>query len=163
MTQETKTDAQTHGKTQGQREDENQLRDLAYRYAQMMDRRDFDMLPQVFAEDGKLIGPGYEMQGFDVLRQGLSALEQISATLHAVLNTYFEIDGDRAKGEVYCVANHLYEKEGVPFKLDMGIRYEDEYARGEAGWVIQSRFFNMVWETDRPMVIDASGQPQKAD
>ncbi|MFK7895766.1 MAG: nuclear transport factor 2 family protein [Myxococcota bacterium] len=145
------------------REEEAQLRDLAYRYAQMMDRRDFDMLPLVFAEDGELIGPGYTMQGFDVLRQGLSALEQFSATLHGVLNTYFEVAGDTASGEVYCVANHVYEKDGVPFKLDMGIRYEDTYARSGAGWVIQTRRFNMVWETDRPMTIDAHGQPQKSD
>lgn len=143
-----------------QREDENQLRDLAYRYARMMDRRHFDWLPEVFAEDGALIGPGYEMKGFDQLRAGLAALEQFSATLHGVLNTYFEIDGDSATGEVYCVANHVHEVDGVPFKLDMGIRYEDQYARQANGWVIVRRFFNMVWETDTPMRVAADGKPQ---
>jgi hypothetical protein len=147
--------------TAAQREDECQLRDLAYRYARMMDRRSFEWLPEVFAADGKLIGPGYEMQGHEVLRQGLQGLDQFSATLHGVLNTYFEIDGDKATGEVYCVANHVYEKDGVPFKLDMGIRYDDTYTRSASGWVIQSRFFNMVWETDRPMRIAADGTPEK--
>jgi hypothetical protein len=145
------------------REDELQLRDLAFRYARMMDRREFDWLPRVFGAEGVLSGPGYEMQGHDQLRQGLKGLEQFSATLHGVLNTYFEIDGDTATGEVYCVANHIYEKDGVPFKLDMGIRYEDNYTREAEGWVIQRRFFNMVWETDRPMKIGADGQPKKAD
>ncbi|MCP4907879.1 MAG: nuclear transport factor 2 family protein [bacterium] len=145
--------------TAARREDEVQLRDLAFRYARMMDRRQFDLLPRVFAADGILSGPGYEMEGHDQLRKGLQSLEQFSATLHGVLNTYFEIDGDRATGEVYCVANHLYEKEGVPFKLDMGIRYEDRYAREAAGWVIERRVFNMVWETDMPMKIEAKGQP----
>lgn len=149
--------------TAARREDEHQLRDLANRYARMMDRRRFEWLPQVFAEDGSLIGPGYEMKGHDQLRQGLKGLEQFSATLHAVLNTYFEIDGDTARGEVYCVANHIHEKEGVSFKLDMGIRYEDHYVRQSGDWVIQSRFFNMVWETDRPMTIGADGQPKKAE
>ena len=148
--------------TAARREDELQLRDLAFRYARMMDQREFDWLPQVFAEDGSLIGPGYEMKGHAQMRQGLKGLEQFSATLHGVLNTYFEIDGDAAKGEVYCVANHVHEEAGVPFKLDMGIRYEDDYVRQANGWVIKRRFFNMVWETDTPMRFAADGTPQKA-
>ena len=141
------------------REDETQLSELARRYARMMDRMDFDMLPGVFASDGVLSGPGYEMTGHDQLRQGLQALDQFSATLHAVLNTYFEIDGDRATGEVYCVANHVHVVDGVPFKLDMGIRYQDEYVRGEDQWLIKRRVFVLVWETDQPMRVTAQGQP----
>ncbi len=146
-------------RTTAQREDEAQLRDLAYRYARMMDRRAFDWLPQVFAEEGELVGPGYAMTGHTELRQGLKGLEQFSATLHGVLNTYFEIEGDRATGEVYCVANHVLEKEGVAFKLDMGIRYDDRYVRGPGGWVIERRFFNMIWETETPMRVGPDGNP----
>jgi len=152
-------DPMASDETAALREDELQLRDLAFRYARMMDRRRFDWLPQVFAEDGELIGPGYEMKGHEQMHQGLKGLEQFSATLHGVLNTYFDIDGDAATGEVYCVANHVYEKEGMPFKLDMGIRYEDRYTRQANGWVIARRFFNMVWETDRPMWVGADGRP----
>ena len=145
--------------TPDRREDEARLRDLAGRYARMMDRMSFDDLPTVFAADGVLSGPGYEMTGHDQLRAGLQSLDQFSATLHGVLNTYFEIEGDRAKGEVYCVANHVHEVEGIPFKLDMGIRYEDDYVRQGEIWVIARRFFNMVWETDTPMRVSADGKP----
>ena len=148
------------------REDEAQLRELAGRYAQMMDRLAFDRLPDVFAEDGVLAGPGYEMTGHDQLRAGLQSLDQFSATLHGVLNMYFEIDADnpdRATGEVYCVANHVHEVEGIPFKLDMGIRYEDDYKRVPGGWVIARRKFNMVWETDLPMRMSADGKPLAAE
>ena len=145
------------------REDEIQLRELAERYARMMDRMNFDWLSQVFAEDGVLAGPGYEMTGHDQLRQGLQSLDQFSATLHSVLNTYFEIDGDRATGEIYCVANHVHEIASIPFKLDMGIRYEDTYSRVAGEWVIARRAFNMVWETHRPMRLDAQGKPLAAE
>ena len=145
--------------TPDRREDEARLRDLAGRYARMMDRMSFDDLPRVFAADGVLSGPGYEMTGHDQLRAGLQSLDQFSATLHGVLNTYFEIEGDRAKGEVYCVANHVHEVDGIPFKLDMGIRYEDDYVRQGEIWVIARRFFNMVWETDTPMRVSADGKP----
>jgi hypothetical protein len=141
------------------REDEVQLRELAGRYARMMDRMDFDMLPSVFAGDGVLSGPGYEMTGHAQLRQGLQALDQFSATLHCVMNAYFEIEGDRATGEVYCVANHVHVVDGVPFKLDMGIRYQDEYVRGEDEWLIHRRVFVLVWETDQPMRFAADGKP----
>jgi len=142
------------------REDEARLRDTALRYARMMDRMSFDDLPTVFAEDGVLSGPGYEMTGHDQLRAGLQSLDQFDATLHGVLNTYFEIDGDRATGEVYCVANHVHQVDGIPFKLDMGIRYQDEYTRQGDIWVIQRRTFHMVWETDTPMRVSADGKPQ---
>ena len=145
--------------TPDRREDEARLRETAFRYARMMDRMSFDDLPTVFADDGVLSGPGYEMTGHDELRAGLQSLDQFEATLHGVLNTYFEIDGDRAKGEVYCVANHVHQVEGIPFKLDMGIRYEDDYTRKGDLWVIQRRFFNMVWETDTPMRVSADGKP----
>ncbi|MGB0618300.1 MAG: nuclear transport factor 2 family protein [Myxococcota bacterium] len=144
------------------REDEARLRDLALRYARMMDNLSFDDLPTVFADDGVLSGPGYEMTGHDQLRAGLQSLDQFEATLHGVLNTYFEIDGDRATGEVYCVANHVHQVDGLPFKLDMGIRYADEYTRKGEIWVIQRRVFNMVWETDTPMRVSADGKPQAA-
>lgn len=144
------------------REDEAQLRDLAYRYARMMDRMAFDWLPRVFAADGVLAGPGYTMTGHDELRAGLQALDQFQATLHGVLNTYFEIDGDDATGEVYCVANHVHTVEGIPFKLDMGIRYEDTYRREAEGWVIALRKFHLIWETDTPMRVAADGRPLSA-
>ena len=133
------------------REDEARLRDLAHRYARMMDRMSFDDLPTVFSADGVLSGPGYEMTGHDQLRAGLQSLDQFSATLHGVLNTYFEIDGDRASGEVYCVANHVHEVEGIPFKLDMGIRYRDRYRRVDGRWLIASRELVLVWEQELPL------------
>lgn len=149
--------------TAARREDELQLRDLSFRYARMMDRKQFDWLPDVFAKDGGIIGPGYEMLGHEALRKGLRGLDRFSATLHGVLNTYFEIDGDTATGEVYCVANHVHQKEGVPFKLDMGIRYDDTYVRQAKGWVMDRRIFNMIWETDTPMRVDTNGRPKRGD
>ena len=58
----------------------------------------------------------------------------------------------------------MYKRQvdGLPFKLDMGIRYADEYTRKGEIWVIQRRVFNMVWETDTPMRVSADGKPQAA-
>lgn len=144
-----------------EREDERELRKLAYRYARMIDRRSWYEIPEVFTEDASLSGPGYSMDGHDALREGLKAIGMYSSTLHCVHNQLAWIEGDRATGELYCVANHLYEKEGVPFKLDMGIRYEDRYVRSDAGWRIAERVLNLVWQQDLPLEVDASGTPAR--
>ena len=82
---------------------------------------------------------------------GLATIDQFSATLHCVHNQIAEISGDEASGEIYCVANHLLEKDGVPFKLDMGIRYEDRYERGPEGWRIAERVLNLIWQQELPL------------
>jgi len=139
------------------RDDERLLRQLAYRYARLIDRRDWEEIPRVFTETASLTGPGYAMTGYRELKAGLQAIEMYSATLHCVHNQIAEIDGDFATGELYCVANHLHEKNGVPFKLDMGIRYEDRYERGSDGWRIAERVLNLIWQQDLPLETSADG------
>jgi hypothetical protein len=139
------------------RDDEVELRKLAYRYARMIDRREWGDLAKVFTADARLAGPGYAMSGHDELRAGLATIDQFSATLHGVLNQIAEIEGDRATGEIYCVANHLHEKGGVPYKLDMGIRYEDRYQRTAEGWRIAERILNLIWQQDLPLEMSGGG------
>jgi len=124
----------------------------------MIDRRDWDEIPRVFAENACLSGPGYSMNGHGELSAGLQQIELYSATLHCIHNQIVTIDGPLATGELYCVANHLYEKDGVPFKMDMGIRYEDRYERGPDGWRIVERLLNLIWQQDLPLEM-AAGLP----
>ncbi|MHA7837176.1 MAG: nuclear transport factor 2 family protein [bacterium] len=139
--------------------DERALRQLAYRYARMIDRRDWGLLPLVFTETAHLSGPGYAMNGHAELREGLATIDRFSATMHCVMNPVFEIEGEGggARGEIYCVANHLHEREGVPLKLDMGIRYEDRYERTGAGWRIAERVLNLVWQQELPLETSGGG------
>ncbi|MBW1883442.1 MAG: nuclear transport factor 2 family protein [Deltaproteobacteria bacterium] len=139
-----------------EREDERELRKLAYRYARMIDRRDWDLIPQVFSEDARLSGPGYEMKGHQGLREGLKQIEMYSSTMHCVHNQTSQLEASDGTGELYCVANHLYEKQGIPFKLDMGIRYEDHYVRGPEGWRIADRVLNLIWQQDLPLEMGAA-------
>ncbi len=137
-------------------EDEHELRQLAYRYARMIDRRDWQAIPEVFAVDASLEGPGYAMRGHDELRSGLAAIEMFSATLHCVHNLIVCVEGETASGEIYCVANHVHEKDGVALKLDMGIRYEDRYVRSEGGWRIAERSLILIWQQELPLELPSS-------
>ena len=81
------------------------------------------------------------------------------ATLHCVHNHRVELDGDAAEGEAYCVANHLHEVDGVPYKLDWGVRYGDRYRRDAGVWRIARRELRVVWEQDLPLRPVGSGGP----
>ena len=134
-----------------QREDELAIRDLANRYARMIDRRDWPELPRVFTPDCELSGQGYLMRGHAELDAGLRKIDMFSATLHCVLNQVTCLDGDRGTGEFYCIANHIHEREGVQYKLDMGIRYDDHYLRTPDGWRLAKRVLNLIWQQDLPL------------
>lgn len=142
-------------------EDEARLRKLAFRYARMIDRRDWSLIGAVFSAEARLEGPGYAMNGHAELTGGLQKIDMFSATLHCVHNHDVEFGGgeDAATGELYCVANHLLEKDGVPFKLDMGIRYEDRYVREAGDWKIAERVLNLIWQQELPLTMSAKGEP----
>ncbi len=143
------------------REDELAIRDLANRYARMIDRRDWPELPRVFTPDCELSGQGYRMRGHAELDRGLRKIDMYSVTLHCVLNQVTRLDGDRATGEFYCIANHIHEREGVAYKLDMGIRYDDRYVRTADGWRLAKRVLNLIWQQDLPLdlSIEALAKP----
>lgn len=150
------------------REDELAIRDLACRYARVVDRHDYALIPRVFTPDCELTGVGFRMRGHAELDAGLRKIEMYSATLHCVHNQTTHLAGDRAEGEFYCVANHIHERDGVPYKLDMGIRYEDEYVRTADGWRIARRTLVLIWQQDLPLDLSpsaakgASGSAAKA-
>lgn len=133
------------------REDELSIRDLANRYARMVDRRDWSEIPRVFTPDCELSGQGYRMRGHAELDAGLRKIDMFSATLHCVLNQVTRLDGELGTGEFYCIANHIHERDGVAYKLDMGIRYEDRYVRTADGWRLGKRVLNLIWQQDLPL------------
>ena len=125
---------------------------MAYRYARAVDRRDWSLAATLFTEDAVLTGARFELVGVERILRGLRSVERYRATFHAVHNQTLEIDVDDATGETYCVANHLLERDGRPFKLDWGIRYQDRYRRGEDGaWRIARRELIVDWEQELPL------------
>jgi len=96
-----------------------------------------------------LKGARFELVGRDQILRGLRRVERYRATFHAVHNQTLEIAGDEAAGETYCVANHVFERDGRPVKRDWGIRYQDRYRRGaDAAWRIARRELIVDWEQE---------------
>jgi uncharacterized protein (TIGR02246 family) len=132
-------------------EDRLALQELAARYARAVDRRDYDAFVALFTDDGVLCGPGYVMKAHGEIEKGIRLIEQYEATQHCVHQQLVDVRGDAARGETYCVARHVYEKAGVKRKLDMGVRYQDEYRRERGAWRFVRRELVLDWTQDLPL------------
>ena len=97
-----------------------------------------------------LVGPRFELAGREAIVRGLRSVERYRATFHAVLNQLFELSGDEASGETYCLASHLFERDGEPRKLDWAIRYQDRCRRAAGVWRFVRRELIVDWEQDLP-------------
>lgn len=131
--------------------DKQALLELVQTYASAVDRRDYASFAATFTDDGQLSGPGFTYNGRAEIESNITVIEQFSATQHHVTNQLLTIVGDLATGETYCTAAHIHEKDGQQRKMDMAIRYQDEFAREVAGWKIKSRALEVDWVQDLPL------------
>ena len=137
--------------------DENALLQLAYRYAQAVDRRDADALVSVFTEDGIIARPGSVWQGHEKLRGIIARLNTLyGATLHTVRNQTADLNGDTAQGETHCVAMHILKSdEGKRTRMDMGIRYQDSFVRQDGVWRFARRGLIVDWVENTELMPEA--------
>ncbi len=132
-------------------EDRLALQELAARYARAVDRRDYAAFVALFTPGAVLCGPGYAMTGPTEIDRGIRLIEQYEATQHCVHQQLVDVHGDTATGETYCVARHVYTKDGTRRKLDMGVRYQDHYHRDSGTWRIHRRELVLDWTQDLPL------------
>jgi len=119
---------------------------LMYRYAACADRKDYAGFGEVFCDDAIFDFSGRLVEGIEAIRQMMLALEKYSLTQHQVFNVLYDVAGDEASGETYCLASHLLQEEGATVKLDMGIIYRDVLRRMPGGWRIARRDFDLLWQ-----------------
>jgi uncharacterized protein (TIGR02246 family) len=133
-------------------EDRLALQELVARYARAVDRRDYAAFSALFTADGVLHGPGYAMRAHGEIEKGIRLIERYESTQHCVHQQLVDVRGDTATGETYCVARHVYSRDGIARKLDMGIRYLDEYVRSDREWRFVRRELVLDWTQDLPAV-----------
>ena len=129
------------------------IQQLAYRYAHTVDHRKYEQFNQVFTPDGQLLLPKFPAcEGLSAICDAIRHIEQYKRTLHHMHNVLADVVGDSATSEIYCVAEHIYDgQDGREWKMDWGIRYEDDLLRTAAGWRIAKRRLNLIWTQDAPL------------
>ncbi len=130
-----------------------ELNQLAYRYAKAVDSCDVALLQQVFAPDGRLRSyhPGAEqpfadLVGHDQLAMVPNAMRGMyAATAHMMTNHLVSVDGEKATGEVLCIARHLTQDDTGAVSRNVIIRYVDSYVRSDGNWLIADRQIRFLW------------------
>lgn len=120
-----------------QLQDQFEIQQLLYRYAEAADSRNADAYCACFKDGQVQLTGAYTLNdGHEVVRM---LGQTFSWTMHNVHNHVHQIESDQARGYTYCVASHVTELNGQKSRLDMYIRYDDLLQRTAQGWVFVSR------------------------
>ena len=118
---------------------------LSNLYASIIDQRKFSSLNSIMWDDFSMLGQ-FEINGLENFITAMQQLENYQSTMHQVMNIQGEWEENLYKGETYCIASHMFDKDDKPYKLDMGIIYSDviEIRDGTAKFL--SRTFSLKWQ-----------------
>ena len=118
---------------------------LSNLYASIIDQRKFSSLSTIMWDEFSMSGH-FEITGLENFIAAMQQLENYQSTMHQVMNIQGEWEEDLYKGETYCIASHMFDKDDKPYKLDMGIIYSDviEIRDGTAKFL--SRTFLLKWQ-----------------
>ena len=128
-------------------EDHVAISRLMYRYARCADARDYEGFADVFCPDAQFDLRGELVSSLPDIQQMMHNLDTYSRTQHFVHNVLYDVEGEQAQGQTYCLACHLQQTPGGAVKIDMGITYDDILRRTPDGWRIARRLFNLLWSS----------------
>jgi ketosteroid isomerase-like protein len=143
----------------GEAADRLAIRELFDAYAHCADRRDATGQMALFTPDTRFLvymdsrseQPTQELHGREALAPVFDNLNTYQATMHFSGQSTVVLDGDRATGESYCIAHHLYEVDGQRTLMKAYIRYLDQFARQPDGsWLFAERKLLVDWTETGP-------------
>lgn len=129
-------------------------------YAHCADRRDAKGQMSLFTKDTHFVvfmdarseKPSMEFNRREDLEPAFGELNKYEVTTHFNGQSTVVLDGDRATGETYCIAHHVYTSEGKKLTLFIAsIRYYDVFAKVEGKWLIAERKLIFDWTDTRPI------------
>ena len=135
------------------------IRELIDAYAHCADRRDAKGQMALFTGDTRFLvfmdataaEPTQELHGRESLAPVFDDLNQYVATMHFNGQSTILLDGDRATGESYCLAQHLkVGQDGQRTMMIASIRYLDEFAKQDGQWLFAERRLMVNWTETRP-------------
>jgi hypothetical protein len=135
------------------------LRELFDAYAHCADRRDAVGQKALFTEDtrfavymdGESSEPTYVLQGREALTPVFDDLNRYEATTHFNGQSTVTVDGNRATGESYTIAYHLFTENGDRKIMIASLRYLDAFTKIDQTWYFAERNLILDWSETRVM------------
>jgi ketosteroid isomerase-like protein len=135
------------------------IRELVDAYAHCADRRDAKGQMALFTQDTRFLvfmdrnspEPTQELHGRGSLAPVFDNLNAYAVTMHFNGQSTVVLDGERATGESYCLAHHLsVGEDGQRTMMIASIRYLDQFAKQDGGWLFAERRLMVNWTETRP-------------
>jgi hypothetical protein len=140
------------------------LRELFDAYAHCADRREAEGQKALFTEDtrfavcmdGEGSEPTYVLQGREALTPVFDDLNRYEATTHFNGQSTVTIDGNRAIGESYTIAHHVFTENGNRQIMIAALRYLDAFTKIDGRWYFAERKLILDWSETRTMALPAA-------
>jgi hypothetical protein len=135
------------------------IRELIDAYARCADRRDADGQKALFTPDTRFVvymageeaGPTDELRGRESLTPVFENLNVYEATTHFNGQSTVVLDGDRARGESYCIAHHVSSADGERTLMIAALRYRDTFTKDDGTWRFAERRLYVDWTETRTL------------
>jgi hypothetical protein len=133
------------------------IRELVDAYAHCAARRDADRQKSLFTEethfvvymDGQGSEPTQVLDGREALTPVFDDLNRYQATMHFNGQSTIALGGDRATGESYCIAHHLFTEDGERKLMIAWLRYGDTFVKIDNAWLFAGRNLYVDWTETR--------------
>jgi 3-phenylpropionate/cinnamic acid dioxygenase small subunit len=145
-------------------EDEREITELLYRYAELIDAGDFDGIGRLLARStfggpasGSVSGADNIAKLFAMTTRRYPEHGNTPRTRHLVLNPVVELSGDgtAATRSTFCV---MQDTETVSIQPIVVGRYYDAFARDDQGWYFTERKVDiqMIGDVSAHLMVDPS-------
>ena len=140
--------------------DRRAIRELVDAYAFCADTRDAEGQKALFTEDTRFVvhmagegsDPTDDLRGREALTPVFENLNTYDVTMHFNGQSTVALDGgDRATGETYCLAHHVYSDAGERKLMIAAIRYQDVFVKEDGTWRFGERRLYVRWTETRTL------------
>jgi hypothetical protein len=136
------------------------IRELIDAYAHCADRREAEGQKALFTEDTRFLvymngfgtDPTEDLRGREALTPVFEALKQYEVTMHFNGASTVRLDRERATGEVYCIAHHVFSENGAARQIMLAyLRYVDTYVKQSGAWLFTERNLYLEFSDTRSL------------
>src|SRR5712691_6261304 len=100
--------------------------------------------------EGQGSEPTQGLAGREALTPVFDDLNRYQATMHFNGQSTIALDGERATGESYCIAHHLFTEDGQRKLMVAHLRYADTFVKIDGAWLFAERNLYVDWAETRP-------------
>jgi len=133
--------------------DENDIRNLYYRYCRGLDRWQWEVVRSCYHPDATDDHGDFRGNVDEFIEMIKVAMPKLQSSSHFIGNLLIEVDGDKARGEAYAIAqSRLFPRGDKPASdLWTGFRYIDDLEKRGGEWRIANRVCVFEWTRTDPV------------